>query len=812
MTMSSTDTVEAKARGRAIPVAAPGALAADVNLPESYNYRIKKRLLGKPLVNDQLHGEKLSNPIALGVLAPDCVSSSAYGTEQMLTQLVPYFGVVGFVLVMPVTGVILGLLLLLTLCYRDVVRHYTKAGGAYVVARENFGPKLAQVAAVALLIDYVVTVAVQIAAGTDAIASWLTFTYHINIDSWKIWISILMILLLCFGNLRGIREAGRAFAFPAYFYILMAGVTVVVGLTRLVTVGLPQATSLHDQAGGALTLGTNTGTLIAFGSILAILKGFANGGSSLTGLEAISNGVSVFKKPAGRNAAKTMIFMSVALGSLVLGISILAWQLKTNPYSSGNPTVLAQITKIVWGHGWFGGLMLTLVQLGTALILYTGGNTSFNGFPFLTSFVADDNFLPRQFLARGHRLAFSNGIIVLTILSLLLLIGTGGDLTSLVALYAIGVFTGFVMASAGLFKYHLRHHEKGRAWKLFVAGSACVMSFAVVLIFATVKFTEGAWMVVLVFPPAVYGLIRLNRRYRLEAEALANTPASAALPTRTTTSILVLVDSVDLAVVKALRYARSLRPSELRAVHLMVDNVFAEQLRRQWDASQAADIPLEIIEVPDRRIRRAAMELAAREAADGMTEVTVLLPRRTYSPIVGRLLHDRTADRIAEVVSTLPHVAATIVPFDVTEAIEELAAAERGEGAPGRKLVPTSVGPRSTRKMLLDASCPDPDPAALRGDPSQVRPIGSVVWRQRTAVEGRVRSVSVSPVSGSPTLEAELYDPSGGITLVFYGRRTIPGIEPGALLRAEGMVGEMEGHLAMANPTYRLLPREHAEE
>jgi hypothetical protein len=244
----------------------------------------------------------------------------------------------------------------------------------------------------------------------------------------------------------------------------------------------------------------------------------------------------------------------------------------------------------------------------------------------------------------------------------------------------------------------------------------------------------------------------------------------------------------------------------------MVDNVYAEQLRRLWDASQAADIPLEIIEVPDRRIRRAAMELAAREAADGMTEVTVLLPRRTYSPIVGRLLHDRTADRIAEVVSTLPHVAATIVPFDVTEAIEELAAAERGDAPAGKRIVPSTVGPRSTRKMLLDASCPDPDPAALRGDPRQVRPIGTVSWRQRTAVEGRVRSVSVSPVSGSPTLAAELYDVSGGITLVFYGRRAIPGIEPGALLRAEGMVGEMEGHLAMANPTYRLLPREHAEE
>ncbi|MBS2532057.1 amino acid permease [Catenulispora sp. NF23] len=813
--MSSTSTAGPKPAGagaKSVPVAAPGALAPDVNLPESLSYRVKKRLLGQPLVNDQLHGEKLSNPVALGVLAPDCVSSSAYGTEQMLTQLVPYFGTVGFMLVMPVTGVILGLLLLLTLCYRDVVRHYTKAGGAYVVARENFGQKVAQIAAVALLIDYIVTVAVQIAAGTDAIASWMTFTFHVNIDSWKIYISVFVIILLCFGNLRGIREAGRSFAVPAYFYILMAGTTVLLGLIKLATTGLPQAVSLHDQAGGALRLGGYTGTLFQFTAILWILKGFANGGSSLTGLEAISNGVSVFKKPAGKNAAKTMIFMSTALGSLVLGISILAWQLKTNPYGSGNPTVLAQITKITWGGHGFGTVMLTLVQLSTALILYTGGNTSFNGFPFLTSFVAEDNFLPRQFLVRGHRLSFSNGIIVLTILSLALLIGTGGDLTSLVALYAIGVFTGFVMASAGLFKYHWSRNEPYRWWKLFVAGSACVMSFAVVVIFATVKFTEGAWMVVIVFPPAVFGLIQLNKRYRREAEALAKAPASADLPMRTQTSILVLVDSVDLAVIKTLRYARSLRPTEVRAVHLMVDNLYAEQLRGQWDASQAADIPLEIIEVPDRRIRRAAMELAARETSDGY-EVTVLLPRRTYSPVVGRLLHDRTADRLAEVLSTLPHVVATIVPFDVVEAIEELELAEKGRKSKVRESEAGSGAgkPRSTKKMLLDAECGAvPDPG--RGVPVSVSPISTVQWRQRAAVQGRVRSVAVSPVKGSPALEAELYDASGGITLVFYGRRSIPGIEPGALMRVEGMVGEMEGHLAMANPTYKLLPREHGDD
>lgn len=820
LAMSSTSTAEPKPAGgrarAAVPVAAPGALAPDVNLPESLGYRWKRRLLGKPLVNDQLHGEKLTNPIALGVLAPDCVSSSSYGTEQMLTQLLPYFGAAAFMLVMPITGVILGLLLLLTLCYRDVVRHYTKAGGAYVVARENFGIKAAQVAAVALLIDYIVTVAVQIAAGTDAIASWLTFTFHFNIDSWKIYISVGMILLLCFGNLRGLREAGRAFAVPAYFYIAMAGLTVLWGIAKLVTTGLPHAHNLGTA--GTYAVGAHgTDALFAAGGILAMLKGFANGGSSLTGLEAISNGVSVFKKPAGRNASKTMLFMSTALGSLVLGVSILAWQLKTSPYSGGNPTVLAQITKLAWGGGWFGWTMLTLVQLSTALILYTGGNTSFNGFPFLTSYVAEDNFLPRQFLVRGHRLSFSNGIIVLTVLSLALLIGTDGDLTSLVALYAIGVFTGFVMASAGLFKFHWTRNEPHRWWKLYVAGSASVLSFVVVLIFVTVKFTEGAWMVVIVFPPAVFGLIQLNKRYRREAEALAKTPASADLPTRTQTSVMVLVDSVDLAVIKTLRYARSLRPTEVRAVHLMVDNLYAEQLRRQWDASQAADIPLEVIEVPDRRIRRASMELAARETAEGY-EVTVLLPRRTYSPIVGRLLHDRTADRLAEVLSTLPHVVATIVPFDVVEAIEELQLAEKGrkpksrDGDPGAGVgAHAAATPRSTKKMLLDAECAAvPDPG--HGVPVPLSPISSVQWRQRAAVEGRVRSVAVSPVKGSPALEAELYDASGGITLVFYGRRSIPGIEPGAMMRVEGMVGEMEGHLAMANPTYKLLPREHGDD
>jgi amino acid transporter len=807
----TTSTTGPATETAAPPTATPPALSATVMVPESLGYRFKRKMLGKPLVNDQLHKEKLSNPVALGIMAIDCISSSAYGSEQMLTQLVPYFGVLGFMLVMPITGVILGMLVLLTLCYRDVVTHYTKAGGSYVVARENFGPRIAQIAAVALLIDYIVTVAVQISAGTDAIASYLSISHGIDINGWKIYISIVVVLLLAYGNLRGVREAGRAFAAPAYVYIGLVGLTVLAGFVELATGNLHHAGNLHDtHFGGVLQLGTQTQWVFSFAAISAMLRGFANGGSSLTGLEAISNGVSVFRKPAGKNARVTMSIMATILGSLVLGISILAWRSQSMPYTNGNPTVLAQLTSLIWGQGAFGDVMLTVVQIATALILYTGGNTSFSGFPFLTSFVAGDSFLPRQFTHRGHRLAYSNGILVLTALSLALIIGMQGNLTKLVALYAIGVFTGFVMAASGLFKYHYTRQEKNRGIKLLINGAAAVTSFAVVVIFAIFKFTEGAWMVVVIFPIGVFALIKLNERYRREAAALAQAPASASLPTLTRNTVLVLVDSVDLAVIKALRYARSLRPIELRAVHFMIDSKHAEILRKSWESSVAADVPLEIIEVPDRRLRRASVELAARTADEFDSEVTILLPRRSFHT-TSRLLHDRTADAIAGAVSKLPHVAAMIVPFDVAEAIEELEARRDGHPTNGEQISGAlgSARPRparATKKMLLDAQCPPQ--ATETGTPI---PIKSVRWRNRATLEGRVRSVYVGPVSGSPALEAELYDETGGITLVFLGRRSIPGIEPGARMRVEGMVGEMEGYLAMSNPSYVLLPRDGGE-
>lgn len=655
----------------------PEALSIAVDLPESLGYRFKKMFLGPPLVTAQLHDEKLSKPIALGVLAPDCISSSAYGTEQMLTQLLPAVGVAGFALVMPVTGIILALLFLLTLAYRDVVMTYTRAGGSYVVARENFGPRVAQVAAVALLIDYIVTVAVQTAAGTDAVASLLQLLFGWNIDQDKLWITIGVVCLLCYGNLRGIREAGRVFSVPTYLFVLATGLTVVVGLVRLALGDLPRLTAAQMHASGTIGLGHPGGGLLMGASLFIMLRAFANGGSSLTGLEAISNGVSAFRQPQGPNARRTLVIMSVILGTLVLGVSTLAWQTHAMPYASGSPTVLAQEAHLVFGGSAFGNAMFTFVQVATALILYTGGNTSFNGFPFLASFVAEDSFLPRQLTVRGHRLAFSNGILVLTVVSLLLLIGTQGNLTKLVSLYAIGVFTGFVMAASGLFRYHWTRRERHRTPKLVINGAAALASAAVVLIFAITKFTEGAWLVVVLFPIGVWALIRINRQYRAEAAALQEAPAPGAdLPTWRHHLVYVLVDSLDLAVLKALRYAHQLAPDEIRAVHFMVDERHARELMAQWEDTSATTIPLEVVACPDRRLRHAVVELAARVTAGGDTALTLLLPRRTYAPILGRILHRGTEDAVARAVEDLPHVAVTILPFDVERAVETRAARE----------------------------------------------------------------------------------------------------------------------------------------
>ncbi|MFL6163432.1 MAG: amino acid permease [Jatrophihabitantaceae bacterium] len=766
-----------------------GLPVVEADLPERLSYRIKRRLLGPPMVTSQLHQEKLSKKAALGVLSSDCISSAAYGSEEMLIVLLAVFGLAGFSILLPMTFVVLAVLVIMTLSYREVVMVYTRAGGSYVVARDNFGPKVAQIAAVALLIDYIVTVAVQSAAGVAALTS---LAPALAGGDRPLYLTIAIVLLLAYGNLRGVREAGRTFALPTYLFVGSAGLVVLIGVVREILGDLPR----FGSQPGMIAVTDRHAALLSGFAIFYLLKAFANGGASLTGLEAISNGVSAFRGPSGVNARRTLSIMSVMLGTLVLGISYLAFETHATPYASGSPTVISQVAKAVLGTGWYGHLGFVIVQVATALILITGANTPFTGFPFLASFIAEDSFLPRQLTRRGHRLAFSNGIIVLTVLALALLLGVGAHVDKLIPFYAIGVFTGFAMAGFGMARYHLRHQAAGWRRRFAVNLSAGSVSLLVVLIFAVVKFTEGAWLVVLLFPIGCLVLIRLNTRYRDETRALdlvTSMDNSASTSTRHYPRhvVLVLVDRLDLAVIRALRYAGSLRPTEIRAMHVVLDSEAAKLLQQQWiERGLGERVPLELVACPDRRLVRATTRAALGTVVQEQAEVTLLLPRRTFHRFSQRILHDRTADRIAEGIARLPHVAATIVPFDTT--------------------LPPEVERRLERRQLAAAATPalvrtDPVEAPRQPDPpAGITPIGSLSWRQQVSVQGRITTVRIGTTAGK-ALEAQVFDSTGGIRLLFLGRTAIPGIEPGRQVRASGRVGEYKGHLALANPRYELL-------
>jgi amino acid transporter len=642
----------------------------------SFSDRCKRVLLGRPMINDQLQHERLSNPIALGVLSPDAISSTAYGSEQVMIELLPAAGMAAFALLLPITGVILLILVLVAASYRQVVMVYTRSGGSYVVARENFGPKIAQIAAASLLIDYVVTVAVQCAAGTVAVVSAIP-----SLGPYSLEITVGIVLIMCYANLRGLREAGLSFALPTYLFVGMVSLTIVVGVIReFFFGGLPLYDPAH--ADGAVAVQHGSG-LIMGATLLIVLRAFANGGSSLTGVEAISNTVNSFRKPESTNARRVLTIMAFILAFLLSGVAWLAHITHAFPYESGYPSMLSEIARAVFGTGMIGKVLYFCVQAATALILYTGGNTSFNGFPALVSFVAEDSFLPRQLMKRGHRLVFSNGIIVLTVLAVVLLIGTGGSLNALVPFYAIGVFTGFSMAGYGMTKHWLTHREPGWRSKLAINFSAGVLSTIVVGIFAIAKFTEGAWLVVVVFPILVFALMRLNKQYRAEASVLEMSLAEPPeLGKHDRHRVLVFIDSVDLAEVEAIRYAKGLEADELTAVHFVLDSAHAAQLQQQWQHfSHASD--LRVVDCLDRNLGRAAQELVQQvmdEHAD--TKVTVLLPRREYSQLLGRLLHDRTADRIARVVSRIPGASAQIVAYDIATRIAQATAVRGGSSTP----------------------------------------------------------------------------------------------------------------------------------
>jgi amino acid transporter len=749
------------------------AVEAVPEVPESSGYRIKKWLLGPPLSTDTLDHQRLGKPTALAVFASDNLSSSAYATEEILRTLLPYVGLAAFALVVPVTFALLVVLGFLILSYRQTIKAYPTASGAYIVVKDNLGKKPALVAGVSLLTDYILTVAVSVAAGTAALASAFP-----ALEPYEVPIAITFVILIALMNLRGVKESGKVFAVPTYFFLCNMAVLLGIGLVRFLTSGLP--VDPHHQ--GQLAFGDKGSGLLLGASMFLVLRAFASGGAAVTGVEAISDGVPAFKEPAWRNARTTLTIMGATLAVMFLGLSTLAAKMHVGVYQRGTPTVISQIGKLVFGDSAFGHFAYFSLQAGTLLILVLAANTSFADFPRLANFAAADHFMPRQLTKRGHRLVFSNGILALAGTSIVVILATEGKVDRLIPLYAVGVFTSFTMSQTGMARYHLRHKEEGWRTGLFINGFGAFLTFVVDVIIAVTKFTHGAWVIIVIVPILVAVLLRLNKQYTEEADELLEDAARAAeAPILRRHVVLVFIDNIDLASARALQYARTLAPDEMRAVHFAVDMARAKALRDQWLDLGFSRITLEIVACPDRRIQRAGVEIVAEVLADGKTEVSVLLPRIQRERIWHKLLHDRTADSLASEIGDLPHANVTFVPYH--------------------------LGRRHGREGVV--SVPDAPPAPQmpvdRRDDG-VTPIAEARHRQQVTLAGTVHAIRIQPRGGIATMECRLRDSSGEIGVVFLGRRHIAGIEPDSIVTVTGAVGLRRGNLEIVNPYYTLAP------
>jgi amino acid transporter len=759
-------------------------LAEHVHPKDPLSYTIKRKLLGAPLNRHSLGDQRLKKRSAFGILSSDCISSSAYGGEQILVALIPAFGLAAFALFSPMICVILLILLIISLSYRDVINTYTRVGGAYVVARDNFGTNTSLVAAIELMFGYIITVAIQAAAGVAAIISAVP-----ELSTYKIQLTLGIIFLLTFINLRGVKDAGVIFVIPSYLFIFSMLVVFIMGIIRYANGSLPQYSS---QTPGLLPLGEAQG-LLTFTAMLMILKAFASGSASLTGLEAVSDSVPLFKSPEHVNARRTFVAMALTLAILIIGIGWLAYHTLAIPYESGTPTVISLVAKAALGEGMIAHIFFLIVQTGTTLILFAGANTCYSAFPNMVNIVAHDGFLPKRLTSRGHRLAFSNGILFIAVTASILVIASKASITALAAIYALSVFIGFMITGLGMAKKSYRENSHAKMLLHLVSGFIATIT---VVILSLAKFFDGTWLVVIGTPILVMVLNRVNKRYREEQKALTLNTGGEGNTNITRHDVAVLIDNVDIATIGAVRYARSLKPRKLTAIHFVIDDLRAERIKNEWTKTSALDgVSLELIDCPDRRLPKAAIDYSMRATQAEDVELTLLLPRRSYSQLLGRLLHDQTAEEIARSISKLPRVVATIIPFDVEKIID------------GTSNVLSNATLKVERFEVLDSkplSTPISFEPVSHGSTNSIK-IGNITWRKRALVVGRVTAIRVAPQNSAPVLEVEIWDETGGVTLQFLGRRELMGLKVGATLQAEGMVGDEDGALKILNPAYQII-------
>ena len=581
---------------------------------------LKHLLVGKPIPSHQAHQERYTRSSGLAILSSDALSSVAYATEEILRTLL-IAGTASLWLVTPIGCVIAGLMLVIAFSYRQTIHAYPGGGGAYIVARENIGTVAGLVAAAALLLDYVLTVAVSIAAGVAAVTSAFP-SWHVN----TVELSLGFLVLIAIGNLRGIRESGQIFSAPTFFFLGCMGVLLVVGAYKVATGNV-----VPLDAGGMLPVQPELPAL----TIFLVLRAFANGCTALTGIEAISNGVPAFKPPEARNAAITLMIMIACAVTCFMGVTLLAGAFHVIPRHE--ETVISQLNRAILGGR---GPLYYMVQAATTMILVLAANTAFSDFPRLASIIARDKFLPRQLANQGDRLAFSNGIVALSFLSGVLLFVFGGDTHALIPLYMLGVFVSFTLSQAGMVVKWRRERTKGWRVGAFVNGLGATLTLIVLFVVAITKFREGAWIIIMLIPILVMHFLAIHRHYEKVATQLSL--KGLAVPDKKHNTVIVPIGGVHRAVVQALEYARTLS-DDVRAVYVDVDPHATQEIREDW-TRWGNGVRLEILASPFRSVMEPLLEyieLTDQERPDDF--ITVLLPEFVPARWWHHLLHNQRA-------------------------------------------------------------------------------------------------------------------------------------------------------------------------
>lgn len=661
---------------------------------------MKRVLIGRPIATDQAHHEKIPKIIALPVFASDALSSVAYATEAIMGALL-VAGTGTFGLTPWLSLGIIVLLAIVATSYRQTIMAYPSGGGSYIVSRENLGELPAQIAGASLLVDYVLTVSVSVAAGVAAIASLLQNQGRTMTQTEIVIVCIACIAFISLLNLRGLRESGSVFAVPTYSFIAIMYLMIGLGLWKIF--GAHALPSVHSPAdfqnagggaeGGPISHHVNGfGGLSRFLGLYLILHAFASGCTALTGVEAISNGVPAFKEPSSKNAATTMLWMAGILGTLFLGLSYLAMQIHALPPNAILPghqealgeTVLSQVGRMVFDNTTpVGNILYWFLQIATALILILAANTSFADFPRLSSIIARDGFMPRQFANIGDKLVFDRGIAVLALFSTVLIVVFRGRVDSLIPLYAIGVFLSFTLSQAGMVKHWFSLKTPGWKSKALVNGTGAIATAIVTLIFAAVKFAYGAWIVIILIPLLVFFFLRVKKHYRSVAKQLSLEGYRPAQGLRH--HVLVLAPDIHRGVIPALQYARTIS-SDARAIHVAVDPTREARLRKRW-TQWSRGMPLVVLPSPYRSLGRPISDYIDRlQAEEPNSLTTVVIPEFVPTGWFATLLHGQASLTLKVRLLFKRGVIVTSVPYHI-EAYVPLAR----ENYPGESHVASAV-------------------------------------------------------------------------------------------------------------------------